>query len=53
MSWNLTKADTIATDRDRAYEDRVRQSVLTAKLGEGALDWGPHQCSLKDEEYSP
>nr|WP_020682044.1 NADH-quinone oxidoreductase subunit B [Marinobacterium rhizophilum] len=39
MSWNLTKADTIATDRDRAYEDMVRQSVLTAKLEE-LLSWG-------------
>jgi NADH-quinone oxidoreductase subunit B len=39
MSWHLTKADTIATDRDSAYEDMVRQSVLTAKLEE-LLSWG-------------
>ncbi len=39
MNWHLTKATTIATDRDSAFEELVKQSVLTARL-EALLSWG-------------
>ncbi|NVK43650.1 MAG: NADH-quinone oxidoreductase subunit B [Oceanospirillaceae bacterium] len=39
MNWHLSRADTIATDRDQGVEAFVRQSVLTARLEE-LMSWG-------------
>ncbi|GGO78147.1 NADH-quinone oxidoreductase subunit B [Marinobacterium nitratireducens] len=39
MSWHLSRADTIASDRDPGVEEFVRQSVLTARLEE-LMSWG-------------
>ncbi|MFC6670285.1 NADH-quinone oxidoreductase subunit B [Marinobacterium aestuariivivens] len=39
MSWHLSRADTIATDRDSGIEAFVKHSVLTARLEE-LMSWG-------------